>query len=410
MDTQKSAILKALLREFGYTHRSLATEVNRVSGRFFGRPGAATDRDVRRWVSGAVRWPTGRYLLPLAEIFDRPPEAMGFVPRGRSSRLPVPPPRDADREEEPVKRRTFLLDVASTAATVALALGLDETPVSGRLTLADVQRISGVIGRLQAHFNAIGGGALLEVATAYIHRLRDAVDGCTYGPNVEKALHSAISDLYSSAGWAAHDGGYGELARLHHAAALQSAILAGDKRGQARAWSNLAMQARVEGRHREALQINRAALDSRQARQDPRIAALLHSRLAIGHARSGDSPAAARSVLAAEAAYDRFDTAAPPPPWLRFLDAAEISGLSAIAHRAMGRLPDAEIATAQALQLLPSNMHRNRAYYGVQLAELQIAQGELTRGTATVAPSTPPPSAAGCIGDRLATIHHTLTA
>ncbi|MFE7451478.1 hypothetical protein [Streptomyces griseus] len=248
------------------------------------------------------------------------------------------------------------------------------------------------------------------MATAYIDRLRDAVDGCTYGPNVEKALHSAISDLYSSAGWAAHDGGHGELARLHHAAALQSAILAGDKRGQARAWSNLAMQARVEERHREALQINRAALDSRQARQDPRIAALLHSRLAIGHARSGDSPAAARSVLAAEAAYDRFDTAAPPPPWLRFLDAAEISGLSAIAHRAMGRLPDAEIATARALQLLPSNMHRNRAYYGVQLAELQIAQGDLTRATATVAAIDTSALSSRRIGDRLATIHHTLTA
>ncbi|MFD8955446.1 hypothetical protein ACFV0W_00570, partial [Streptomyces anulatus] len=54
MDTATNTILTVLLREYGFTHRSLADEVNQVSGRIFGRPGAATDRDVRRWISGAV--------------------------------------------------------------------------------------------------------------------------------------------------------------------------------------------------------------------------------------------------------------------------------------------------------------------------------------------------------------------
>ncbi|MFE6398079.1 hypothetical protein [Streptomyces alboflavus] len=406
MDTQRNAIFENLLREYGYTHRGLAKDVNRVSGRIFGRPGAANDRDVRRWAAGKVRWPTARYLLPLVEIFDRPPQAMGFVPRGALSRLPVPPPRAAEWEEDDVRRRTFV--VGSTATAVAVVLGLDETPVSGRLTFTDIGRINSAIGRLDAHFNAIGGGPLLTAATACITRLRDAVDGCTYGPGVEKALHSSISDLYSSAGWAAHDDGQGDLARLHHAAALQSTILADDKRGQARAWSNLALQARTEGRHREALQINRAALDSRQARQDPRIAALLHSRLAIGHARARDYRAAARSVLAAEAAHDRFDTAEPAPPWLKFLDAAEIAGLSAIAHRAMGCLPEAEVATAQALQLLAPNMRRNRAYYGVQLAELRLAQGDLAHARTAAAVVDTSALSSRHISDRLATIHRTL--
>ncbi|WP_241756733.1 twin-arginine translocation signal domain-containing protein [Streptomyces sp. WAC00263] len=38
-------------------------------------------------------------------------------------------------------RRAFL--TASTAATVALALGLEETPVRGRLTLTDIDRAFG---------------------------------------------------------------------------------------------------------------------------------------------------------------------------------------------------------------------------------------------------------------------------
>ncbi|MEU4266191.1 hypothetical protein ACYCCF_29940 [Streptomyces argenteolus] len=407
MDTPTNTIFTGLLREYGYTQRSLADEVNRISGRIFGRPGAATDRDVRRWIAGTVRWPTGRYLLPLAEIFDRPPEAMGFVPRGRTSRLPAPPPSSVrPGQEEPVKRREFL--TVSTAATLAVVLRLEETPVRGRLTMADVDRITTTIGRLDAHFTAIGGGALLTVATAYIDRLRNTMDGCTYGPRVEQALHRTLSDLYSSAGWAAYDAGDGTTSRLHHADALQSGILAKDGRAQARAWSDLSLQSRAEGRHREALTINRAALQTRQARQDPRIAALLHSRLAIGHAHLGDHSACARSLLAAEKAHDRFDTTPPPPPWLRFLDAAEIAGLAAIAHRATGRLPDAERATAQALRLLSPAMHRNRVYYGIQLAQLQLAQGDTTSARATATAIDTAAVNSPRIALRLATIHHKL--
>ncbi|WP_405483224.1 hypothetical protein [Streptomyces anulatus] len=406
MDTRTNAIFTVLLGEYGFTHRSLADEVNRISGRIFGRPGAATDRDVRRWISGSVRWPTGRYLLPLAEIFDRPPEAMGFVPRGRSSRLPAPPSSVRPGQEKPVKRRAFLN--ASTAATLALVLRIEETPARGHLTLTDVDRINTTIGRLDAHFTAIGGGALLTVATAYIDRLRDTADRCTYGPRVEQALHRAISGLHASAGWAAYDAGDNATSRLHHADALQSGILGKDGRAQARAWSDLSLQARAEGRHREALSINRAALQTRLARQDPRIAALLHSRLAIGHARTGDHGACARSLLAAEKAHDRFDTTAPPPPWLRFLDAAEIAGLAAIAHRATGRLPDAETATAQALRLLGPSMRRNRAYYGVQLAELQLAQGDTTSARATAAAVDTAAVSSPRISQRLATVHRQL--
>ena len=183
MDTQRNEVLADLLREFGYSHSGLAREVNKVSGRMFGRPGAATDRHVRRWLSGEARWPIERYLLPLMELFDRAPEQLGFVPRGRSTnRLPVPPPAGpgAGEEDAPVQRRREFM-ATSTGATVALVLGLEETPVTGRLALSDVDRIQGKIGRLAAHFPAVGGGGLYPVATAYLARLRRTADGCTYG-------------------------------------------------------------------------------------------------------------------------------------------------------------------------------------------------------------------------------------
>ncbi|MFJ1800551.1 hypothetical protein [Streptomyces sp. NPDC088180] len=96
--------------------------------------------------------------------------------------------------------------------------------------------------------------------------------------------------------------------------------------------------------------------------------------------------------------HDWFDTTAPAPPWLRFLDAAEIAGLVAIAHRATGRLPDAEKATAQALCLLGPSMHRNRAYYGVQLA-----QGNTTSAKATATATDTTTVSSPCIAQRLAT-------
>ena len=76
----------------------------------------------------------------------------------------------------------------------------------------------------------------------------------------------------------------------------------------------------------------------------------------------------------------------------------------------MGQLTDAEIATAQALQLLPKGMRRNRAYYSVQLAELQVAQGNLHRGEETAARIDTSALSSQRIAARLAAVHHAIAA
>lgn len=402
---RRNTILEALLLEYDFTHMTLAEEVNRVSLELLGRPGDCSDRHVRRWISGEVRWPWTRYLLPLAEIFGRPPQACGFVPRGKNStNLPVPPPRSQVREEPGVQRRRFI--TATTATTVSTALGLHSVPDRGRLTMADVERIQCQIARLDHHFFAIGGGPILTVATAYIDRLTGALNRCTYGERVESALHSAVSSLYAAAGWAAHDSDDTTSAALLHSASLQNAMLADDPTATARAWSNLAMQARIEGRHRQAVQLTRAALDDRRTRRDPRIAALLHCRLAVGQARTRDPKGAASSLLAAEKAYDRVT--GEPPAWLAFLGPAELSGLAAITHQALGDNARAAAATTQAIELLPPTMRRSRAYYGVQLAELQLVLGEREQAAATINGLDPRSLDSRRINSRLLTVQRTL--
>ncbi|MFD8381828.1 transcriptional regulator [Streptomyces sp. NPDC059679] len=379
---QRNTVLEGLLAEYGFSHEDLAEEVNRVAADLFGRSGRCTDRHVRRWVSGEVRWPWPAYLRPLTEIFGRTPQQMGFVPRGASSALPqaarrsVPAPNARKERVEPVQRRSFI------AASLAAALGVDQLPRRGRLGVSDVARIQRTITRLDAHFNGLGGGAVIDVATDYLTRLQHALDHCAYGERVERELHRAVADVAACAGWSAHDCGHHEQAAHLRNTALQAALLARDPVSVTRAWSDLAAQADHAGRPAEAARINRAALAERHLREQPLITSLLHARLADYLAQTGDRTGMGRQLAAAERVYDRADPAG-AASWLAFLTPAELSGLGAIAHQSAGQYARAEQHASQTLGLLAPRFTRNRAYYTVLLAELQLAQGHAEQAATT---------------------------
>lgn len=369
MDRHRNVKLEALLAEFGYTHAALAEEVNQAAQELFGQPAQCTDRHVRRWISGDVQWPWARYLLPLQKIFGRSPEGMGFTPR-KSSRVPGLPPRPAAaREHRTVKRREFV------AVGLAAALGLDVIPVEGRLGVSDVQRIRALVPALYKHDHQLGGGALHTVAVDALQRVQHTVNRCSYGERVERLLYAAVGDLAASAGWFAYDAGRQEDASRLYSQALQAGMLSADGMLQARVWSNLAMQARLLGQDREALRIGRAAVETRQAKADPWLMALLHCRQAVGYARTGERARAERSLSRAESAYDRARDQ--PAAWLSFLTPAEITGLAAAAHHALGKYERAERLTADALTMLEPRFERNRVYYTVQRAQALLDGGRV---------------------------------
>ncbi|MDO0933913.1 transcriptional regulator [Streptomyces sp. DG2A-72] len=377
MSRQRNTTLEALLTDFGYTHQALADEVNRVASDEYREPANCTDRHVRRWISGHVRWPWPRYLRPLEHIFGRSPQDMGFAPRTASPAPTSARPAPA-KEQHPVQRRTFI------AGALAATLGTDQTPHRGRLGMSDVDRAQNTIRRLDAHFNGLGGGALVEVAADYLTRLQGALDHCTYGERVERALTRAVADVAACAGWSAHDcGDYSRAAQFRNEA-LQAALLARDPVAVTRAWSDLAAQAEHAGRPAEAARINRAALSERHLRAQPLVSSLLHARLADCLAQTNDPQGMGRQLAAAERAYDRADVAG-APSWLAFLTPAELSGLGALAHQSAGQYARAEQHALQTLDLLEDGFNRNRAYYAVVLAELQLTQGEYERAAATAA-------------------------
>lgn len=250
--------------------------------------------------------------------------------------------------------------------------------------MSDVHRVQSTVTRLDAHFNGLGGGALVDVVTDYLTRLQRALDHCTYGERVERALTRAVADVAACAGWSAHDcGDYARADRFRNQA-LQAALLAREPVAVTRAWSDLAAQAEHAGRPGEAARINRAALAERHLRTQPLITALLHARLADCLAQTGDLTGMGRHLAAAERTYDRADDTVTAPSSLAFLTPAELTGLGAIAHQSAGRYARAEQQTTQALDLLDVRFSRNRSYYTVLLAELQLTQGHKERAAATV--------------------------
>ncbi|MEW2407200.1 hypothetical protein [Streptomyces griseoviridis] len=366
---KRNTRLEALLVEFGYTHENLADAVNSAAAEMFGVHANCTDRHVRRWIAGDVQWPWPRYLVPLQNIFGRTAQEMGFIPR-KTSRVPAHPTRIKPVPgAHGLPRRDFI------TGGLAAALGLELIPAAGRLGSSDVERVRAIVTNLYRYDHALGGGALHDVATEALRHVQSALNQCTFGDRVEKLMYAAMGDLAASAGWFAYDAGRQTAATHLYREALQAGALAGDSMLQARVWSNLAMQARLLHRDREALRMGCAAVETRQAKNDAWLMALLHCRQAVGHARAGDRVRAQRSLARAESAYER--TQGRPAAWLSFLTPAELTGLAGAAHLALGQQRRAEQLTLSALQMLEPRFERNRVYYTVQYAQALIDGGEI---------------------------------
>ncbi|WP_051852503.1 hypothetical protein [Streptomyces aureocirculatus] len=411
MTRRRNTELEALLAEFGYTHQAFADEVNRLAVETFGEPANCTDRHVRRWIAGHVRCPWPRHLRLLEHILGRSAHDMGFSPRTEQpahvppqvrnkSTTPdaeAPPPMDAMDAQLRVQRRTFL------AGALVAALGTDQAPRTGRLGMSDVARARSTTARLDAHFNGLGGGAMVDVAANYLRGLQRALNHCTSSERVERAMSGVVAAVAACAGWSAHDCGDYALASRFRNEALQAALLARDRTAVTRAWSDLAVQAKQTGRPAEAARIARAALAERHVRSEPLIASLLHARLADYLARTDDVRGMARHLVAADRAHDRADTTG-VPSWLAFLTPAELSGLSALAHQSAGQYVRAEQQALRTLDLLGGDFPRNRTFYTMLIAELQLAQGERDRASATIATVRTGTVTSSRIGDRLARV------
>ncbi|WP_405794551.1 hypothetical protein [Streptomyces sp. NBC_01506] len=374
---QPNRALRRLMSEYGFTREGLADEVSDTAEEIFGAPGRCSARLVAHWTSGKVTWPRERSRLPLEAIFGRPATELGFTPPVTdTARVTVRGTAQPPSQDSPVHRRKFLLNLTGTL------LALPTLPEAGRLGMAEVERVRSVATRLHRLDDLHGGAELSKAAAHYIDHVEQAARRCTYGDRVQTGLYKALGEVATSAGWFAFDDGQQKAARHWWDTGLRYALLARDKRLQARIWSSMSHQACVLGHGGEAVDIARVALAETRGRRDGQLSSLLHTRVARGHAVQGQGGRCGRSMLRAEQEFERQPEE--PQQWLRFFNTGEISGTAALCFIDLGQPAKAVDAARDALAVVQSTpLRRNELAAHVRLGRSLAAAGELDAALAS---------------------------
>jgi tetratricopeptide (TPR) repeat protein len=368
---QPNDALRRLMKAFGFTQAGLAKAVNDASEQRTGVPGDCTARHVRRWLKGEVAWPHTHSRLSLETVFERPASELGFrAPAAGAREATVRTSGLAHPQEPPVLRRTFVLGLTGSLLT------LPPLPESGRLGMADVDRILAAAAELHQIDDLHGGVQVADVAALYIEYVEDAARRCTFSGRVQNRLYAALGEMATSAGWFTFDAQRHEEARRHWDAALRYALLARDNLLQARIWSSMSHQAWQLGHGGEAVSIARAAMDQTRGRRDPQLSALLHTRVAQGHAIQNEAGWCARSLLRAEKEFDREPSE--PQRWLGFFNAGELSATATLCFLDLNDYPRAVGAAREALHIVESTpFRRNQMAARVRLGRALAGAGEL---------------------------------
>jgi hypothetical protein len=305
--------------------------------------------------------------VALLDVFQQQhPDELGFSSSG-ANRLPrtVEAPTLDTRKLSPVKRRHFVL------ATVGVSITLMPMPASGRLGMSDVVTIRDAIDNLHRMDDRYGSAQLADIADAYLMHVQETMAACTYGSRVEKLLYVTLAELGTAAAWFAFDAGEPERGQHFDDAALRSALLANDRGLQARVWSHMSRQAHDERRYTEAVTMARTALERTRGRVDPRLSALLHTRIAKGHAGAGEAGKSGQALARAETALDSAQ--ADPAPWLAFCGPDELAAQASMCAYALGQYSQAEQYARTSLAATDGErFKRNHFASMVHLAACQV--------------------------------------
>ncbi|MFF8293605.1 XRE family transcriptional regulator [Streptomyces sp. NPDC016309] len=374
MAENKNESLAVWMSEHQMSAAELAQAVNAAIGKFSGRPGTTSERTVFRWLSRQNRWPQHRQRLALEIVTGLTAKDLGFLPRGKSTTLPVHP------EDPDVRRRQFFGAAASTAAA-AIPLSPPSARPS-RVGTSDVIRLRDDVARLVA-LDAQRGGHGLEQA---------ALDGATEAlrlqrnsttQRVRQRLFALAADFTATAAWSLIDAGRLDGAGRHLDRALTLAGLAQDSEMAMQVWNLRAMLARQRRDYAEAVAASQAAQATAIARRSPLHTSLAHARTAVGFAHSGDARAALGYLSRAEDALSKADLTQPKAAWIAFYGPAELHALTAIVRDVVGQPAQAEAAAHRALAALPKTYRRNRAHTTARLALTQLHQGDIEQACAT---------------------------
>lgn len=367
----RNALLAAKLRELGLSQAELAEEINSTCLRLTGRRGSATDRYVRQLLDGTTLWPHASHRRSLEFIFDCDALALGFVPRG--SKPSTFAGQRSRGDSQPVQKGALVIrrDFLRVTSGAVLAVAFPDLTTVSRVGTHEIDALRRNLAELHALDDEHGGGLVAELAVQQVDRITAVLRSASVSARIERSLYSLAGSYMSAVGWFALDAGKHEISKAYLDRAMRAALLARDPLLQAQTWNNMNLQEYRLGNKGEAFAIARAAVTSPAMRRDGTVAALLHARVALGHAEMGERGLADRSLGRASEALSRA-RGTEPPLWLTFFTPAELSGLGAITELHLGRYSSAINRTQETLDLLPKGHKRNRLHYLLRLADVQL--------------------------------------
>lgn len=400
-------LLRALLREAGWTGQALARTVNAL-GFEAGLPLQYDRTTVAHWLSGALpRHPVPELVAEglSRELGRRVTVAeTGLVPRG---------PRVADTGAEvwrdwhagerlaelarvrPGRPGMYASCVYSTAALAVPSWAdlvaapatrrLAQPVTTGRIGHAEVDSAAAMV-RLFADADSTFGGGYPRVALgSYLATTIAPWLRADASTAVRHELLATATRLTYLCAFMCFDENLHGAAQRYYLISLRLAGEAGDAVSYGVILRALSVQARLLGHRRPAVGLADEAVRTASGRAPRQTRAFLHGQAAVAHAAAGNRRDALGHLNAAEThlSHADGDTRSPATPLIGGYHLAAFAHCQAATTACLGDRRGAIAALRFSIRHRPSTEPRSRAVTLARLAELQLAEGQLEQACGT---------------------------
>ena len=325
---------------------------------------------ISRLANGTSRRPSMYSVQALCDGLGIPRTLAGLAPNVKDEDEIEP-----DRVEVGTTNRrdmiTSLVAVVASGPIARLLAGPDK-----RVDQEDAQSVRQLVRHLDGLDDRFGGGSLCDVAMQCVRSVENIIDHSTYGEAAGRELQAAYGELVGYTGWLNFDACRHTTAKMLFNEALCVAQLVDDRDLEIFTLASMSLQARYLEKPRAAIQFAQRARQRGHGLLTPRLEALLLSREAAGWALLGDSGSFHRLSRTAHATFSA--SSQDDPPWIAFLDEAELMVTDAIAWRNLGDATRSESLLRTAIDAIPDERPRNQASYRIVLADLLASRGDVT--------------------------------
>ncbi|WP_225078206.1 sporulation protein [Streptomyces sp. CoT10] len=397
MNREPNAQLIAVMAEAKVSNKGLAKRMQDAAAQR-GVSLGTTHVSVKRWREGSGIQPQaaaimaevlsaklGRRITPSDLGFfevARPaaPERVGY-PSTLPEAMSVLGSLADERAEAPAADQLTIADGDLSSAVLSWMIARPDgiqadRPTHQRVGMRDVRAIRDAASMfMQLDFKYGGGHGHKALRHYFRHEVLPLLDA-SYSEKTGTALFSAAAEVSQLLAWTAYDTGNHRLAHRYLTSTLRLTQVIDDRMFGARILGNLSHQANYLGRHTQAIQLARAAVEGAKGRATPRAMANYSAMEARALSNAGDRIAAGRAMNEAERHFEHADTAE-DPAWLAYFDSAELMGELCHCFRDLKMRHEAVEQAQRAVDSTDPKYARTLGFCRMVLAQSQLLNDEL---------------------------------